>query len=183
MFVDCTIVSWCIQWKTAQVSRIDVLQVLFYVGWLSEFVLLCSGKLVVDNCIWIVAVCSIVWKTTRKISGLHNGTVQVFALLGYCAAQVGRLLQNTNLCYATYHKNKDVMHWYFKTRYTQMQLTVHKIFTLLSNLQSWFNYFTVITWSPGCNKEKRLHIQKETCNLQLQKQDDAVSHVTCHWRH
>lgn len=86
--------------------------------------------------------------------------------------------------YAMYQKSKDVTYWYFMTsRYIRLPLAVHKIFTWLPNLQGWFNYFTVTIWSPGCNKDKTLHIQRETCTLQLKKQGDAVSDVTCHWRH
>jgi hypothetical protein len=43
-------------------------------GWLYEFVLLCFGKLFVDNGIWIELVYSSVRKKRRKISGLCNGT-------------------------------------------------------------------------------------------------------------
>ena len=37
-------------------SLIDVLQVCFMLGWLSEFVLLHFGKLVVDTSVWMVLV-------------------------------------------------------------------------------------------------------------------------------
>lgn len=43
-------------------------------GWLAEFVLLCFGKVVVDNGIWIDLVYSTVRKNRLEISSLCNGT-------------------------------------------------------------------------------------------------------------
>jgi hypothetical protein len=56
MFIDCIVISCRSAWNIAWASCIDVLLVFFMSDWLSEFVLLRFGRLVVDIGVWMVLV-------------------------------------------------------------------------------------------------------------------------------
>jgi hypothetical protein len=110
-FMYCTVVSWCSAWKIAQVSRKNVLQVMFYVGSIvricfASYVLEGTLQILVSGLYWyfICVACSAVRKTFEQARGLKMTLGRKIKSISYlCRWHVVSVIvnptQQDDICY------------------------------------------------------------------------------------